>query len=85
MEILGKKGQVGTTFTLVMMAIALFVASIVIGELSSLNTGLTGAALAGFNNVTYYTWVGLRIGAIGILVYAGMNMFGFFGMGGRRR
>jgi len=79
-----RKGNVQFAFGLAMMAIALYMATIVIGEMSSLNSGLSGTALSGFNNVTYYVFIGLRIGAIGLLVYAAMNMFGWFGIGGGR-
>lgn len=66
--------------TIAAMAIGLYVVAIVIGKLDTLNTGLTGNALAGFNNVSQYTWIGITLGAIGILVYAGMSILGYFGM-----
>jgi len=84
---LGSKGNVQFAWGLAMMAIALYITTIVIGELStSFTTALATntEATAGLNNVTYYVFVGLRIGAIGLLVYAAMNMFGWFGIGGGR-
>lgn len=86
---LGDKGQVVPTFTLVAMAIALFIGSIVLGEMGTSFTSALATsteATAGFNNVTSYVWVGMRIISVGLLVYAGMNIFGLFGArGGRRR
>ena len=78
------KGNVQMAFGLATMAIALYMATIVIGNLSTVNVGLTGASLAGFNNVTYYVFLGLQIGSLSMLVYAAMTMFGWFGIGGGR-
>ena len=79
-----RKGNVDTALGLAMMGIALYMATMGIGGMSTLSSGLTGKPLAGFNNVTYYVFIGLRLGSIGMIVYAAFNMFGMFGIGRRR-
>ncbi len=56
-------------------AIVLIVVVIVIGVLTAnLSVGLTGAALAAYNNVTNYVWIGLTLVAVGIIILAGMGL-----------
>lgn len=74
----------GLAITIATMAIVLIVVVIVIANLTTnLSAGLTGAGLAAYNNVTYYTWVGLQLVAIGLIIVAGMGLI-YLMLGGRR-
>jgi len=86
MKPLRNKGQANLAIAIATTAIVLFVLVIVLGQLTGLSTtvGLTGAALAAFNNVSSYTWTGTTLVAIGIIVLAGMGLISMIG-GGRAR
>jgi len=73
------KGQAQLAITIATMAVVLIVVTIVIAQLiTSLGTGtgLTGQGLAAFNNITNYTWTGILLTAIGIIVVAGFGLIG---------
>lgn len=77
MKTLKSKGQAQLAMTIATMAIVLVVVVIVLGQLTAnLGTGLTGAALAAYGNVTAYTWTGIQLVAIGIIIVAGMGLIG---------
>ena len=72
---LKNKGQANLAMGIATMAIVLVVVIIVIGQLTTnLGTGLTGASLAAYNNVTGYTWTGIQLAAVGIILIAGMGL-----------
>lgn len=78
------RGNVQMAFGLASMAIALYMTTIIVGTLGTSMTGslsTSTVALAGFNNVTKYVFLALQIGSLGMLVYAAMAMFGWFGIG----
>jgi hypothetical protein len=82
---LKNKGQAQLAMAIATTAIVLIVVVIVIGVLTAnLSVGLTGAALAAYNNVnshlifltgsgTNYVWIGLTLVAVGIIILAGMG------------
>ena len=76
MKHLKKKGQAaaGMAITIATMAIVLVVVVIVVGNLTANLTVPAGSATAAYNNVTYYTWQGLTLVAIGIILVAGMGL-----------
>lgn len=83
------RGNVNVVMALVTTAIVLYVAAIVIGKLSTIGTsiGLTGDALAQYNNITSLTYNALTIASIGLLVLAAVGILSYFGVGfagGRR-
>jgi hypothetical protein len=77
------RGNVAYVMALVSTAIVLYVAAIVIGKLSSIGAsiGLTGDALAQFNNITTLTYNALTIASIGLLVIAAVSILSYFGIG----
>lgn len=71
------KGQADLAINIATLAVVLVVVVIVLGQLTgSLGTGLTGAALAAYNNVTGYAWTGIQLTAIGIIIVAGFGLIG---------
>jgi hypothetical protein len=77
------RGNVNVVLALVTTSIVLYVAAIVIGKLSTLATsiGLTGDALAQFNNITSLTYNSMTIASIGLLILAAVGILGYFGVG----
>jgi hypothetical protein len=86
--IMDKCGNLNTILTLVIMTVALVVAYIIVGTLTSLNLGLNAAATAGLANATAYIYLALQIVSIGTIIYAAWSLLGIIApgiMGGRRQ
>lgn len=76
---LKKRGQAaaGMAISIATVAVVLIVVTVVLGQLfntAASSTASSTVATAAYNNITYYTWQGLTLVAIGLILMAGMGL-----------
>lgn len=80
MKTLKNKGQAQLVLTIATTAIVLIVLVLVLGQLLTTATTAAGAttSAAGMavGNISYYTWTGVTLVAIGLILVAGMGLIG---------
>jgi hypothetical protein len=81
------KGQADLAITIASTAIMIIVVVLVLGQLlpiggtsvggqNSTGYAANAAAYAAWSNVSAYTWTGVQLGAIGLIIVAGFGIIG---------
>ena len=80
-------GDVKTLMILIVMTVAMIVAWIIVGVLTSLNLGLSGNAATQFATMTGIVYTAMNVTALSTVVYAAWSLLGIIApkmMGGRK-